>query len=271
MKLKRYFINTVVITIIMNIFFLLPVFADDNLVEARYTVADGTFREGTIVEAFNNVSDKGTISLLKDISLDTQITIEDKKVTLLGNNHVMILGYGVNITLGSDAVLYLGDEDLLNESIFNLCSTNNPCTNQSTTNAPLITLNENAKLYMYDQVTLGPSIADSSAAGVTINGDSIFYMYGGTITSCITNAEVSGGVYLDENGQFHMYDGIIERCEGCCGGAVGIASGNSIGTKPASKAVFHMHDGIIQDCKDKKRYICKWWRSSLYRWQNKTK
>ena len=252
MKLKRYFINTVVITIIMNIFFLLPVFADDNLVEARYTVADGTFREGTIVEAFNNVSDKGTISLLKDISLDTQITIEDKKVTLLGNNHVMILGYGVNITLGSDAVLYLGDEDLLNESIFNLCSTNNPCTNQSTTNAPLITLNENAKLYMYDQVTLGPSIADSSAAGVTINGDSIFYMYGGTITSCITNAEVSGGVYLDENGQFHMYDGIIERCEGCCGGAVGIASGNSIGTKPASKAVFHMHDGIIQDCKDKK-------------------
>lgn len=221
-------------------------FARDNLAEATYTSDEGELVESTLVDAFQNVCNEGTVTLLRDVELTETISLENKAVTLLGNGHTVTLAQYKNVSLSGTAILCLGAETDPEASLFTLRTKEN-----LTTNAELIHLGDQAELYMYDGVTLGPATSGSTAAGVGVYGNSRFYMYGGTITGCKTPAAVSGGVYVDEMGQFHMYDGVIEDCEGTRGGAVGLATGSAIGGNPSVAApLFHMYGGTIRNCTD---------------------
>ena len=231
---------------------LTPAFAlsEGEPAEATYTADDGTLAKGTLVDAFQNVCDTGTITLLNDVELSESVSLTDKTVTLLGAGHTVELeksgNVSHNIQLSGNAVLYLGAEDRPSESVITLFRDN---VFETRANVPLIALTGNAELYMYDGVTLGPAFSDNT--GVSLYGNSRFYMYGGTITGCKTPAAVSGGVYVDQTAAFHMYDGVIENCEGYRGGGIGIASAAAIGGSPSGQPpLFHMHGGTIRNCTD---------------------
>lgn len=221
---------------------LLPISALAIQEEATYTTATGETQQGTLAEAVNNVVDSGTILLLRSVEVSSNLTIRNKTVTLLGGGHTITLMNNAYMELSGESVLQLGDPTLPEDSKLTVCSTD--------TLNPLIGIKDQSRLDMYDGVTLGPSVAYSTVAGVSVYDQSTFNMYGGMITSCVNNISLTGGVYVDENGQFHMYDGIIENCTGVHGGAVGLSGGSVIGTNPRSTALFHMHGGIIRNCTD---------------------
>lgn len=184
------------------------------------------------------------LSLKDDITLAPPDTINFKSGdwTLLGEGHTLTFTNHCFIVEG-DAVLKLGQDGK------GIALTSNANT------LPVFSLNGTSKLYMYENVTIGPSYSPSTPAGIDIGTDAAFYMYGGKITECVNSASVAGGVYINGNGQFHMYGGIIENCSGMEGGAVGISDGaNSIGGITNSNGLFYMHDGIIRNCTDTSQY-----------------
>ena len=115
--------------------------------EATYTTSTGSAVEGSFLEAIAHVTDGGTITLLKNIEVDGTVTSPiSKSFTLLGG------GYKVKITNGSiiiagSAEVYLGGADY--SETLKIYST--------TETTSIFSIQGNAKLYMYDNVTLGPS------------------------------------------------------------------------------------------------------------------
>ena len=183
-----------------------------------------------------------TLSLQDDIEVRDTVRITGGEWTLLGEGHTLTFTSQCFV-VGGDAVLKLGQDGEGGNGI-TITSEDN--------NIPVFYLNDTSKLYMYENVTIGPSSSLSTPAGIDIGTDAAFYMHGGKITGCVNGASTAGGVYINDNGQFHMYGGVIENCSGCEGGAVGIADGTTeIGPNTGSNGLFHMHGGTIKNCTDK--------------------
>ena len=182
-----------------------------------------------------------TLSLQDDIEVRDTVRITGGEWTLLGEGHTLTFTSQCFV-VGGDAVLKLGQDGEGGNGI-TITSEDN--------NIPVFYLNDTSKLYMYENVTIGPSSSLSTPAGIDIGTDAAFYMHGGKITGCVNGASTAGGVYINDNGQFHMYGGVIENCSGCEGGAVGIADGTTeIGPNTGSNGLFHMYGGTIKNCTD---------------------
>lgn len=207
--------------------------------EATYTTSDGAAK-GSFLEAIANVTDGGTITLLKNIEVDGTVTSPiSKSFTLLGG------GYKVKITNGSiiiagSAEVYLGGADY--SETLKIYST--------TETTSIFSIQGNAKLYMYDNVTLGPSESRGNVAGVDLTVKAEFHMYGGTITDCNNRHSVAGGVTVTDNSKFYMHGGTIQNCTGSEGGAISIHPGPAIGSGSHGTPTFEMTGGTISNCHD---------------------
>lgn len=208
--------------------------------EATYTTSTGSAEEGSFLEAIANVADGGTITLLKNIEVDGTVTSPiSKSFTLLGG------GYEVKITNGSiiiagSAVVYLGRADY--SEALKIYSTYNQ--------GSIFNIQGSAKLYIYDNVTLGPSTCFNSAGGIHLSEDAELHMYGGTITDCDNPYSICGGVAVTDNSKFYMHGGTIQNCTGSEGGAISIHPGPAIGSGSHGTPTFEMTGGTISNCHD---------------------
>lgn len=205
--------------------------------EATYTTSDGA-AEGSFLKAIANVADGGTITLLKNIEVDGTVTSPiNKSFTLLGG------GYEVKITRGSiringSAVVYLGRADYSKAlKIYSTCDQDS-----------IFNIQGSAKLYIYDNVTLGPSTCFNSAGGVHLSDDAELHMYGGTITDCDNPYSICGGVAVTDRSKFYMHDGTIQNCTGVIGGAISIHPGPAISGGSHGTPTFEMTGGTIRNC-----------------------
>lgn len=208
--------------------------------EATYTTSTGSAEEGSFLEAIANVADGGTITLLKNIEVDGTVTSPiSKSFTLLGG------GYEVKITNGSiiiagSAVVYLGRVDY--SEALKIYSTHNQ--------SSIFNIQDSAELYIYDNVTLGPSTCFNSAGGVHLSDDAELHMYGGTITDCNNPFSICGGVAVTDGSKFYMHGGTIQNCTGSEGGAISIHPGPAIGSGSHGTPTFEMTGGTISNCHD---------------------
>lgn len=208
--------------------------------EATYTTSTGSAEEGSFLEAIENVADGGTITLLKNIEVDGTVTSPiSMSFTLLGG------GYEVKITNGSiiiagSAVVYLGRVDY--SEALKIYSTHNQ--------SSIFNIQDSAELYIYDNVTLGPSTCFNSAGGVHLSDDAELHMYGGTITDCNNPFSICGGVAVTDGSKFYMHGGTIQNCTGSEGGAISIHPGPAIGSGSHGTPTFEMTGGTISNCHD---------------------
>lgn len=206
--------------------------------EATYTTSTGSAEEGSFLEAIANVADGGTITLLKDIEVNGTVTLPiSKSFTLLGG------GYEVKITNGSiiiagSAVVYLGRVDY--SETLKIYSTHNQ--------SSIFNIQDSAELYIYDNVTLGPSTCFNSAGGIHLSEDAELHMYGGTITDCDNPYSICGGVAVTDRSKFYMHDGTIQNCTGVIGGAISIHPGPAISGGSHGTPTFEMTGGTIRNC-----------------------
>lgn len=233
---RKLFSVLIAICIVIGI---LPCTAIAVGAEATYTTSTGS-AEGSFLAAIANVADGGTITLLKNIEVDGTVTSPiSKSFTLLGG------GYEVKITNGSiiiagSAVVYLGRADY-----------SEPLKIYSTDNlSSIFNIQDSAKLYIYDNVTLGPSTCFNSAGGIHLSEDAELHMYGGTITDCNNLASICGGVAVTDRSKFYMHDGTIQNCTGVEGGAISLQPGPSIGGSTTGMPTFIMDGGLIYGCTD---------------------
>ena len=208
--------------------------------EATYTTSTGSAEEGSFLEAIANVADGGTITLLKNIEVDGTVTSPiSKSFTLLGGGYEVKITRG-SIRINSSAVVYLGRADY-----------SEPLKIYSTDNlSSIFNIQNSAKLYIYDNVTLGPSTCFNSAGGVHLSDDAELHMYGGTITDCNNPFSICGGVAVTDSSKFYMHGGTIQNCTGSEGGAISIHPGPAIGSGSHGTPTFEMTGGTISNCHD---------------------
>lgn len=233
---RKLFSVLIAICIVIGV---LPFTAIAVYAEATYTTSTGS-AEGSFLEAIANVADGGTITLLKNIEVDGTVTSPiSKSFTLLGG------GYEVKITRGSiringSAVVYLGRADYSKAlKIYSTCDQDS-----------IFNIQGSAKLYIYDNVTLGPSTCFNSAGGIHLSEDAELHMYGGTITDCNNLASICGGVAVTDRSKFYMHGGTIQNCTGVEGGAISLQPGPSIGGSTTGMPTFIMDGGLIYGCTD---------------------
>lgn len=231
---RKLFSVLIAICIVIGV---LPFTAIAVYAEATYTTSTGS-AEGSFLEAIAKVADGGTITLLKDIEVDGTVTSPiNKRFTLLGG------GYEVKITRGSiringSAVVYLGRADYSKAlKIYSMCDQDS-----------IFNIQGSAKLYIYDNVTLGPSTCFNSAGGVHLSDDAELHMYGGTITDCDNPYSICGGVAVTDRSKFYMHDGTIQNCTGVIGGAISIHPGPAISGGSHGTPTFEMTGGTIRNC-----------------------
>lgn len=233
---RKLFSVLIAICIVIGI---LPFTAIAVDAEATYTTSDGAAK-GSFLEAIAHVTDGGTITLLKDIEVNGTVTLPiSKSFTLLGG------GYEVKITNGSiiiagSAVVYLGRVDY--SEALKIYSTHNQ--------SSIFNIQDSAELYIYDNVTLGPSTCFNSAGGVHLSDDAELHMYGGTITDCNNPFSICGGVAVTDGSKFYMHGGTIQNCTGSEGGAISIHPGPAIGSGSHGTPTFEMTGGTISNCHD---------------------
>lgn len=231
---RKLFSVLIAICIVIGV---LPFTAIAVYAEATYTTSTGS-AEGSFLEAIANVADGGTITLLKNIEVDGTVTSPiSKSFTLLGG------GYEVKITNGSiiiagSAVVYLGRADYSKAlKIYSTCDQDS-----------IFNIQGSAKLYIYDNVTLGPSTCFNSAGGIHLSEDAELHMYGGTITDCDNPYSICGGVAVTDRSKFYMHDGTIQNCTGVIGGAISIHPGPAISGGSHGTPTFEMTGGTIRNC-----------------------
>ena len=233
---RKLFSVLIAICIVIGV---LPFTAIAVYAEATYTTSTGS-AEGSFLEAIANVADGGTITLLKNVDVNTSGTSPiSKSFTLLGG------GYEVKITNGSiiiagNAVVYLGRADY--SETLKIYSTHNQ--------SSIFNIQDSAELYIYDNVTLGPSTCFNSAGGIHLSEDAELHMYGGTITDCNNLASICGGVAVTDRSKFYMHGGTIQNCTGVEGGAISLQPGPSIGGSTTGMPTFIMDGGLIYGCTD---------------------
>ena len=189
-------------------------------------------------KAIDNASDEMTIKLGNDLELkeDTQsIEINDsKKITLLGNGHtikftgkengITVSGKDTSLTLGGDdagkLVISGPDADKPNVDPKNPETIENVKYEDTSREAPLINVKDDAALTMNDGVTLTDNWMAANWAKLQVNGvhryhgggvyveGGSFTMKGGTVKR--NSADWGGGVFIASDGKFTMSGGSIE-------------------------------------------------------------
>lgn len=208
--------------------------------EATYTTSTGSAEEGSFLEAIAHVTDGGTITLLKDIEVDGTVTSPiSKSFTLLGGGYEVKITNG-SIRINSSAVVCLGRADY--SKTLKIYSTHDQ--------SSIFNIQDSAKLYIYDNVTLGPSTCFNSAGGIHLSEDAELHMYGGTITNCNNPFSICGGVAITDHSKFYMHGGTIQNCTGVEGGAISIHPGPAIGSGSHGTPTFEMTGGTISNCHD---------------------
>ena len=114
----------------------------------------------------------------------------------------------------------------------------------------IFNIQDSAELYIYDNVTLGPSTCFNSAGGIHLSEDAELHMYGGTITDCNNPYSICGGVAVTDRSKFYMHGGTIQNCTGVEGGAISLQPGPSIGGSTTGMPTFIMDGGLIYGCTD---------------------
>ncbi len=208
--------------------------------EATYTTSDSTAK-GSFLEAIANVTDGGTITLLKNIEVDGTVTSPiSKSFTLLGGGYEIKLT-NCTLTLAGKTELRLGAEGY--EHTLKLYSTDDT--------RAIMSLSDSAKLHMYDGVTLGPSTAAGTVGGIHLMNYAEFHMHGGLITDCISLFATSGAVTLRDYSAFYMSGGRIQNCSGMGGGAICMHPRYPIGgLYSTGTPTFEMTGGTISNCHD---------------------
>ena len=233
---RKLFSVLIAICIVIGI---LPFTAIAVGAEATYTTSDGT-AEGSFLDAIANVADDGTITLLKDIEVDGTVTSPiSKSFTLLGGGYEVKITNG-SIRINSSAVVCLGRADY--SKTLKIYSTHDQ--------SSIFNIQDSAKLYIYDNVTLGPSTCFNSAGGIHLSEDAELHMYGGTITNCNNPYSICGGVAVTDRSKFYMHDGTIQNCTGVQGGAISIHPGPAISGGSHGTPTFEMTGGTISNCHD---------------------
>lgn len=208
--------------------------------EATYTTSTGSAEEGSFLEAIANVADGGTITLLKDIEVNGTVTLPiSKSFTLLGGGYEVKITNG-SIRINSSAEVYLGGADY--SETLKIYSTDDL--------SSIFNIQDSAKLYIYDNVTLGPSTCVNSVGGIHLSEDAELHMYGGTITDCNNLASICGGVAVTDRSKFYMHGGTIQNCTGVEGGAIALQPGPPIGGSTTGMPTFIMDGGLIYGCTD---------------------
>ena len=234
--IRKLFSVLIAICIVIGIFPFTAIAVDP---EATYTTSTGS-AEGSFLKAIADVTDGGTITLLKNIEVNGTVTLPiSKSFTLLGG------GYEVKITNGSiiiegSAVVYLGRADY--SETLKIYSTHNQ--------SSIFNIQDSAELYIYDNVTLGPSTCFNSAGGIHLSEDAELHMYGGTITDCNNPYSICGGVAITDHSKFYMHGGTIQNCTGVEGGAISIHPSPAIGSGSHGTPTFEMTGGTISNCHD---------------------
>lgn len=234
---RKLFSVLIAICIVIGI---LPFTAIAVDAEATYTTSDGA-AEGSFLEAIANVTDGGTITLLKNIELNKSDTLPiSKSFTLLGEGYEINL-INCTLTLAGNTELRLGAEGY--EHTLKLYSTDDT--------KAIMSLSDSAKLHMYDGVTLGPSTAAGTVGGIHLMNYAEFHMHGGLITDCISLFATSGAVTLRDYSAFYMSGGRIQNCSGMEGGAICMHPSNPIGgLHSTGTPTFEMTGGTISNCHD---------------------
>lgn len=205
--------------------------------EATYTTSTGS-AEGSFLEAIAKVADGGTITLLKHVDVNTSGTSPiSKSFTLLGGGYEVKITNG-SIRINSSAEVYLGGADY--SETLKIYSTDDL--------SSIFNIQDSAKLYIYDNVTLGPSTCINSAGGIHLSEDAELRMYGGTITDCNNQASICGGVAVTDRSKFYMHGGTIQNCTGVIGGAISIHPGPAISGGSHGTPTFEMTGGTIRNC-----------------------
>lgn len=233
---RKLFSVLIAICIVIGV---LPFTAIAVYAEATYTTSTGS-AEGSFLEAIANVADGGTITLLKHVDVNTSGTSPiSKSFTLLGGGYEVKITNG-SIRINSSAEVYLGGADY--SETLKIYSTDDL--------SSIFNIQDSAKLYIYDNVTLGPSTCVNSVGGIHLSEDAELHMYGGTITDCNNLASICGGVAVTDRSKFYMHGGTIQNCTGVEGGAISIHPGPAIGSGSHGTPTFEMTGGTISNCHD---------------------
>ena len=181
-----------------------------------------------------------TVKLENNITISSDLSVNQGKLTILGQEHTLSFNNG-SLIIGGSATVNLGAEDGSDTLI--LTSTDNTrC---------VVGMNGSSTLNMYEGVTIKDSRSGGQAGGVQLEDQAVFNMHGGVIDNCVNWASVAGGVCIDGGALFNMYDGVIRNCSGWQGGAVTVSGAAPIsGGYISGSSGFHMYGGTIRDCHD---------------------
>lgn len=171
-----------------------------------------------------------TVKLEDNITISSDLSVNQGKLTILGQEHTLSFNNG-SLIIGGSATVNLGAEDGSDTLI--LTSTDNTrC---------VVGMNGSSTLNMYEGVTIKDSLSGGQAGGVQLEDQAVFNMHGGVIDNCVNWASVAGGVVIAGAATFNMYNGIIQNCSGYQGGGVGVYGNGT----------FVMKDGgEISNCTD---------------------
>ena len=198
---------------------------------ARVTSGETTTYYGTLSDAVSAWTDNSTLTLLKDVTTASTISVTGTKTLDLNGHGIKMTGSGSVISVGSGANLTLNDS---NTTAVHKYSISNPTSN----GAGLATVNDTngTKTFTGGYIT-GGNVADGS--GIKINGGTVT-MNGGTIignSATQTNSWNGGGVYVG-SGTFNLIGGSIRNNYAAIKGAGVTAAG--------SNATFNMSGGSIE-------------------------
>lgn len=175
------------------------------------------FREA--VYAINGAnSGSYEIKLTNDITLNDDLTLYQNTTTILGEGHTL-RGTQINVFTRGTAVLNLGAENYSETLTFE--------GGVSQLDAPLLTINGNATLNMYDHVTLQNNSSPNTTGGVQVQNNSTFNMYGGTIRNCSNSSTGgTGGGISCSGGTVNITGGSLCENKATHGGAISIYKGS---------------------------------------------
>ena len=202
----------------------------------NYTV----YTENGLKRAVEYINDKDSgnfeIKLYNDITVNNNIEINKSgiSVTIYGEGHTLFFNKACLMITGN-AILNLGSANYTNT--LSIKDNSPPPPDNATT--PLININNNATLNMYNGVTLSGRKSPGTAGGVQLEGTAKFNMYGGEISGCRAECSAAGGVFTTGNSEFIMTGGTIKECSGGYGG---------VGVRDNGK--FIMNGGTIESCKE---------------------
>ena len=180
---------------------------------------------GELYDAFVEINANGgdhVIILQSDITLSNRLWAS-KSSKLSGvaggltKGNTVLLGEGHTITADiqaarglmviDSATLSLGEAGYT--KTLTICAAGTNSTKKLTD--PLIGLEGDAVLNMYDNVTLSDSNPAGTSGGVMVYENTVFNMYGGTLTR-LWSANCGGAVTVTDYGVFNMYGGEISEC-----------------------------------------------------------